>query len=100
VAPPRIAASPVALECATMAIHDLPTGNMIILAEVLALQIDSAMLLDVERCYVDTPALDLIGRMHGGGWYSHTRDRFEMPRLKPDQLPTTRRQDNKAGGED
>jgi len=33
------------------------------------------------RCYVDTPKLELIGRMHGRGWYARTTDRFDMPRI-------------------
>ena len=37
--------------------------------------------LDAERCYIDTPKLDLIGRMHGRGWYARTTDRFELPRI-------------------
>jgi len=36
---------------------------------------------DAERCYIDTPKLDLVGRMHGRGWYSRTRGRFEIPRI-------------------
>jgi hypothetical protein len=34
------------------------------------------------------PALDLIGRMHGAGWYAHTRPDglFEMPRIQPAAL--------------
>jgi hypothetical protein len=37
--------------------------------------------LDPVRCHVDTPRLDLIGRMHGAGWYARTTERFEMPRI-------------------
>jgi hypothetical protein len=33
------------------------------------------------KCYIDTPKLDLIGRMHGSGWYARTTDRFDMPRI-------------------
>ena len=40
--------------------------------------------LDPVKCYVDTPKLDLIGRMHGRGWYARTTDRFEMPRIDLD----------------
>ena len=38
------------------------------------------LVLDADRCYIDTPKLDLVGRMHGRGWYARTADRFEMPR--------------------
>ena len=30
---------------------------------------------------IDTEDLKLIARMHGGGWYARTTDRFEMPRI-------------------
>ena len=70
VAPPRIAESPVALECEVFQIINLPDERDIILG-----------VLDAARCHIDTPKLDLIGRLHGGGWYTRTRDRFEMPRI-------------------
>ena len=43
--------------------------------------------LNAERHYIDTPKLDLIGRMHGGGWYARTTDRFELPRIPVDEWP-------------
>jgi DNA-binding GntR family transcriptional regulator len=33
------------------------------------------------KCYVDTPKLGLVGRMHGRGWYVRTSDRFEVKRI-------------------
>ncbi|EHM01782.1 flavin reductase-like protein [Acetobacteraceae bacterium AT-5844] len=83
VTPPRIAEAPVSLECQAMTLLPQPSGSLIVLGEVLALHIAEDNLLDAERCYVDTPALDLIGRLHGGGWYTQTRlpGAFEMPRL-------------------
>ena len=52
-----------------------------ILGKVVAMHIKDECVLDAERCYVDTPKLDLIGRMHGAGWYARTTDRFELPRI-------------------
>jgi flavin reductase (DIM6/NTAB) family NADH-FMN oxidoreductase RutF len=52
-----------------------------VLGEVLAFQIDDACVLDASRCYIDTPRLGLIGRMHGAGGYVRTTDRLEMPRI-------------------
>ncbi|MGH7078853.1 MAG: hypothetical protein ACREFU_12245, partial [Acetobacteraceae bacterium] len=43
--------------------------------------------LDPAKCHIDTPKLDLIGRMHGGGWYARTRERFEMPRIPAEDWP-------------
>jgi hypothetical protein len=37
--------------------------------------------LDAAKCYIDTPRLGLIGRMHGRGWYARTTDRIEIPRI-------------------
>ncbi len=80
VRPPRIAGSPVALECETFQL--IPVGHhTIVLGKVLALHIADDAMLDVERKYVDTPKLDLVGRMHGRGWYSLTDSRVEMPRI-------------------
>jgi flavin reductase (DIM6/NTAB) family NADH-FMN oxidoreductase RutF len=82
VAPPRIAASPVALECVRMTMIETVPGRHIVLGRVVALHVADDCVLDAARCHVDTPKLDLIGRMHGGGWYTRTRDAFEMPRLQ------------------
>ena len=38
-------------------------------------------MLDRERLHVRTDQLHLIGRMHGGGWYTKTDDLFEIPRV-------------------
>jgi flavin reductase (DIM6/NTAB) family NADH-FMN oxidoreductase RutF len=78
--PPRIAESPVALECVTFQL--VPAGrHTIVLGRVVAVHIQDDCVLDPVKCYVDTPKLGLIGRMHGRGWYTRTTDRFEVPRL-------------------
>ena len=51
---------------------------MIVLARVVALYLRDDALLNTEKFYVDTPALRLLGRMHGAGWYAHTSDLFQM----------------------
>jgi flavin reductase (DIM6/NTAB) family NADH-FMN oxidoreductase RutF len=81
VAPPRIAESPVALECERLAIIDIATDRAIVLGRVVAVHVHDDCVLDAARCYIDTPKLDLIGRMHGAGWYARTTDRFELPRI-------------------
>ena len=78
--PPRIAESPVALECVTFQL--IPAGHhTIVLGRVVAMHINDDCMLDAEKCYVDTPKLGLVGRMHGRGWYTRTEDRIEVPRL-------------------
>jgi flavin reductase (DIM6/NTAB) family NADH-FMN oxidoreductase RutF len=83
--PPRIAESPVALECRRFTTLELNNDRALVLGEVVAMHIADHAVLDPARCYVDTPALDLIGRMHGAGWYTRTTDRFELPRIKPSE---------------
>jgi flavin reductase (DIM6/NTAB) family NADH-FMN oxidoreductase RutF len=85
VAPPRIAASPVALECERFVILEVAVDRTIVLGRVLAMHVHDAAVLDPARCYIDTPKLDLIWRMHGRGWYARTTDRFEMPRIPLEQ---------------
>ena len=81
VKPPRIAESPVALECQLLQAIDLGPTNGIVLGRVLAIHVHDEAVIDAANGYVDTPALKLIGRMHGTGWYARTSDRFEMRRI-------------------
>lgn len=78
VAPPRIALSPAALECRVWQVLDAAPQRVIVLARVVALYLRDDALLDAQRFHVDTPALRLLGRMHGAGWYAHTSDLFQM----------------------
>ncbi len=82
VKPPRIAESPVAMECERLATIELGNARALVLGRVLAMHIRDDAVLDAAKCYIDTPRLDLIGRMHGRGWYTRTTDRFEIPRIK------------------
>lgn len=80
VRPPRIAESPVAMECETFQL--VPAGrHTIVLGRVIAMHIRDDCMLNAEKFYVDTPKLGLVGRMHGRGWYARTTDRFEVPRI-------------------
>lgn len=81
VKPPRIAESPVAFECERFLIVELNTDRALVLGRVVAMHVRDDCVLDPQRCHIDTPKLDLIGRLHGGGWYTRTTDRFEMPRI-------------------
>jgi flavin reductase (DIM6/NTAB) family NADH-FMN oxidoreductase RutF len=81
VRPPRIAASPVALECTLMQIVEFAPSRVLVLGRVVAVHVQDDAVLDARRCYIDTPKLQLIGRMHGAGWYARTSDLFEMPRI-------------------
>lgn len=78
--PPRIAGSPVAFECETWRLLDLPAGGAVVMGRVLAMHVADALMLDPARHHVDTPGLRLVGRLHGAGWYCRAGDLFEMPR--------------------
>ena len=80
VRPPRIATAPVAFECRLHTAVTTGPRQAIILGEVLVAHVRDDAILDVDRHHVDTPALGLIGRMHGGGWYARTTDLFSIDR--------------------
>ncbi|HYF07833.1 MAG TPA: flavin reductase family protein [Acetobacteraceae bacterium] len=77
---PRIAESPVAMECRIF--QFVPAGrHVIVLGQVLAIQVRDDCVLDAGKYYLDTPKMELVGRMHGRGWYARTTDRVEIPRM-------------------
>lgn len=79
--PPRIAQSPVAMECLRHSILEFGSDRALLIGEVVAMHVRDDAVLDAQRCHIDTPRLDLIGRMHGGGWYARTTELFDMPRI-------------------
>lgn len=76
---PRIANSPAQLECREHCTIEIGKTR-VVLGEVLHLRIRDD-LVDAERFYVLGDKMNLIGRMHGAGGYTRTRDYFEMPRM-------------------
>ena len=84
VLPPRIAESPVALECERFATLEVGLERALVLGRVVAMHIKDEAIIDPARCYVDTAKLDLIGRMAGAGGYVQTNNTFELPRIKPE----------------
>jgi flavin reductase (DIM6/NTAB) family NADH-FMN oxidoreductase RutF len=80
VAPPRIGESPVAMECETFQL--VPVGHhTLVLGRVVALHVRDDCVLNAEKFYIDTPRLELIGRMHGRGTYTRTTDTLEISRI-------------------
>lgn len=85
VAPPRVAGSAVAFECALAGIQPYPAqpystdppSHHLVFAEVLLAHIDDAAMSDAR--HVDPAKLDLIGRL-GGAAYVRTRDVFQLKR--------------------
>ena len=80
VAPPRVAQSPISMECETIQVLSLGSGPLaanLVIGRVLLMHIDEAV--SGPNGQIDPGRLDAIGRMGGSG-YSTTRDRFELPR--------------------
>ncbi|WP_241127935.1 flavin reductase family protein [Novosphingobium terrae] len=79
---PRLAISPVALECRLMQAVPFGVGRNILIADILSAHVRNDAVLNAERGHIDAFALEMVGRMHGGGWYARARDGFRLPRLK------------------
>ena len=79
--PPRIAGSPVAMECELMQIVELGGDTVLVLGRVVAMHIREDAVLEGGR-RIDTAALRLIGRMHGSS-YTRTSDLFPIERISP-----------------
>lgn len=78
VAPPRLVGAPVAMEC-RLAHHWDTAGSTVVLGEVLHFHCDDAYW-DAQLRRIDTPAMHLVGRVHGGGWYARGTDLFSLDR--------------------
>lgn len=74
---PRIADSPVALECRLKQVIDIG-GASLLVSHVVGLHIADEAVIDASRCYVDAEKLHVIGRMESPGSYVRTSDRFRM----------------------
>jgi flavin reductase (DIM6/NTAB) family NADH-FMN oxidoreductase RutF len=81
VKPPRIAESPVSMECERLVIVDVGIDRSVVMGRVVAMHVRDDLVLNAAKCYIDTPRMKLVGRLHGGGWYSRTSDSFELPRI-------------------
>jgi len=80
ISPPRIAGSPVSMECELMQIVELGKETGLVLGRVLALHIREDVILDADKHHIDTPKLKLIARMHSG-WYAKSSELFRMERI-------------------
>jgi flavin reductase (DIM6/NTAB) family NADH-FMN oxidoreductase RutF len=78
VKPPRIAESPVSMECVEWGTLHIGSNRMVIgVIKRLHLRED---LFDAEKKRVRSEKLRVIGRMASPNWYCRTNDRFEMSR--------------------
>lgn len=76
---PRVAQSPVNLECRVHSILEIG-ANRVVIGEVVEFHIKDE-LIDAEKLYVHSAKLDLLARMGGAAAYATTRDALELPRI-------------------
>ncbi|MGJ8560482.1 MAG: flavin reductase family protein [Litorimonas sp.] len=81
VTPPRLAASPVSMECRLTHNNSLSGGGRIILGEVLEFHLRETLIESVEPLRIDLDKLDAISRLSGPN-YGTTKDRFSIQRPK------------------
>ncbi len=93
VSPPRIASAPVSFECKLLQIVEIGTRQTVVIGEILTAHIDDAFILDEAKLYIDTPAMKLIGRTHGSGWYLGNDGPFKIDRLAYDPARAAREAD-------
>lgn len=92
IAPPRIASAPVSFECRKLELLDIGRLQSVLIGEILVTHIRDEFITNPEKLYLDTPAMQLVGRTHGAGWYARTSDQFsvERPRYDPVRAEATR----------
>jgi flavin reductase (DIM6/NTAB) family NADH-FMN oxidoreductase RutF len=78
--PPRVARSPVALECVLHSTVPLSANQFIALGRIVHAHVNDEIVLDAREPLLDTNAMRLIGGMHGAKWYTRTSDLFAMDR--------------------
>ena len=78
VKPPRIAESPVSLECRSHSIIEIG-GNRLIIGEVLRVHVKEGIL-DPQTWLVKPGSYHPIGRMQSPNWYCRTTELFELKR--------------------
>ena len=71
---------PAAFECRIL--HAIETGpdQVVVIGEVLVVHIADEFVQNEARLHFDTPAMKLVARMHGSGWYARSTDLFQMQR--------------------
>lgn len=81
VLPPRIAASPISVECRTFQWIETGGSSHILIARGERMHIRNDVFLETGHLHIDTAKLNLIGRMGGAGDYSRSQDGFTIPRI-------------------
>ncbi|MER6604962.1 flavin reductase family protein [Streptomyces sp. NPDC000927] len=81
VGPPRIARSPVALECTYTRSVELGQDRKLLIGEIIYAHVKDDVILNPDRGHIDAARMNLVGRMHGGGWYTTTTTPFRLTRI-------------------
>jgi flavin reductase (DIM6/NTAB) family NADH-FMN oxidoreductase RutF len=77
---PRIGLSPVALECHLFDTLTPGPTSTILFGRIAFVHVRTSAFEDLATLHIDPNQLRLIGRMHGGGGYTTTRDLFNIDR--------------------
>ena len=80
VKPPRLAESPIQLECELIQfvhIGEGPLAANLVIGKILKMHVDARVLNDEKQ--IDPEKLDVVGRL-GGASYARTTDRFDLAR--------------------
>ena len=90
---PLLASAPVQFECRLWQFIATGHDQGIVLGEVLVTHIEDRFLGEEDgKLRIDNPAMKLIGRTYGAGWYVRNSDRLQMNRLSwpvdPDERAT------------
>lgn len=80
VAPARIASAPASFECRAMHVLETGPNQIAVIGEILHAHVADRYILDAVRLRIDVPAMRLVARLHGAGWYGRQTDMFEMLR--------------------
>lgn len=84
VTPPRVAESPVSLECRELFTLELGPTRHILLGKVVYLHVADRLFDDAGRLHVDPHRLNPVGRLFGP-WYCRLGERFELPGMNYEQ---------------
>lgn len=77
---PRLAGSPASMECRLLETLNFGGTSTLCLGRVLYVHVRTEAFADRERLYIDPAKMRLVGRMHGAGGYTTTRDLFHIER--------------------
>ena len=80
VSPPRLKASPVAIECRFVTSLSFGPNQLIVFGRAEHVHVADGLVIDAANGVVDTPRLKLIGAMHAAKFYARTGDLLEMIR--------------------